>query len=350
LGKSLLGKGKDLTTLEINELQEIYPEVKNTCVLDGYINKNINEAKRFMSFSLELKPDLIAYYDYLDILFNSYHLGEGEFDNNILFEIEDISLKILRIDNALANNDFLNKTLFLLQYLSENTSNLLATRISNTINLPKEFVQAFKQYIFDNLKDIDKEYPTDFNSYSYFDESIIIVLKSDRFRYPFLYNNKVAEVYDAVRFIVNNYYPDTDYEEIISLLDTFTIKTYAESTSTNLALVSCFIWLWGNIPCGIDLKADSIITRIFKISNHELIGILATALGRKKIDRYNAELINALTAFDFDSRRRIIWAMGEIGTSEFCKIISGLSIDPNNYALIEEQKNALNKLHLTPPH
>jgi hypothetical protein len=42
--------------------------------------------------------------------------------------------------------------------------------------------------------------------------------------------------------------------------------------------------------------------------------------------------------------------MGEIGTSEFCKIISGLSIDPNNYALIEEQKNALNKLHLTPPH
>jgi hypothetical protein len=94
LGKSLLGKGKDLTTLEINELQEIYPEVKNTCVLDGYINKNINEAKRFMSFSLELKPDLIAYYDYLDILFNSYHLGEGEFDNNILFEIEDISLKI----------------------------------------------------------------------------------------------------------------------------------------------------------------------------------------------------------------------------------------------------------------
>jgi len=341
LGKSLLTKGKDLTNIEIEELQEIYPEIRQTCALDGYKNKNLLEAKRFLSFSLEINPNLETYYDYLDILFNSFYQGEGNIDSNILKEVEDLALKILRLDSGFNSDKFLTKVIFFSQYLSEQTFSLLITRLVSADSLPTTFKRAFKSYIFDNLQNIETEYLAEFKRYEYFDKPPILIYSSKQIKSPFLYNNKAAESYQAFGFLAKHFEPE-DSNRVIELLDF--LDQNLNSSDTVSEMLPKALWLLGKVEIKIDIRISNLINKIFNSKNHKHIGILATALGRKKIRNYNDELIKALSDFHFDSRRRIIWAMGEIGSQSFSTTLQKLNVDSNNYSLSEEKDKALAKL------
>ena len=80
-------------------------------------------------------------------------------------------------------------------------------------------------------------------------------------------------------------------------------------------------------------------------NNHRLIGILATAIGKINTKDFNNELIQALNSFQYDSRRRIIWAMGQIRDELFVPELKKIKIEENNYALQDEIKKSLKLLN-----
>jgi len=112
-------------------------------------------------------------------------------------------------------------------------------------------------------------------------------------------------------------------------------------TNGTIDVASQTIWAIGEANLPVNAKMMKAFNDIFDRREHALIGVLATTIGKLRIQNFNDRLVHALADFDFNSRRRIIWCMGRLIKPEFKELLQSLDVEESNYTLKDELNQAL---------
>jgi len=351
LGIALYSKASELTGIELEELFQVYPEYASTCAYESYRNENIYEALKLLSSSLEIKEDKKVLIDYILILLDVAYIGEGTLDNDIVKEVNELVVKSLRESFFFTDNRVLKKLIFILELLEENNRLLFWLKVANISGLSRLFTRNLKYFIFNTFlgRPIKSNYFEHPKYTAYFLDVIGLEeikdsideydIKNLQNKLIFVYriqktvlDSKPEEKYLIFKFL-RNYYEYSDlkiYKEILEHCSEDIIKRT--------------IWLIGEKCKKLPSDIENIFRKFFKSKNHSIVGILATTIGKMKNHSFNLELIEALKEFDFESRGRIIWAMGELGDKEFLNLITSFKIEKENIALQEKIEEAKNKI------
>ena len=340
LGLALYRKSEELTDVETREFFEFYPEYTQTCAYDGYKNENLDGAIRLLSFSLQLNPLSSRKADYIAMLSDALYVGEGMLDEDIKKELNALLIEEARDGSLFHDKRHIRKVGFYLEILDNENRKLFWGHASNVEEINQELVRDLKGFVFSVFSSNDTNtalfnkpqgFP-DFLSFQNFSTS-----GPEGFRFKTALEEKIENAEKNEKRLIfrflSKYFKKEDIEDCVEA-----IKHGNEDTTSRV------LWLLGEARASVSPALTVAFLDIFKSKKHRLIGVLATALGKIGTNKFNDHLIEALADFDFNSRRRIIWAMGKIRSPEFAEALAGLDVEENNFALKEELDNTLRVL------
>ncbi len=336
LAIALYQESTDLTKKELCEFVEFYPEYTQTCAGDGYKNENLYRAIQLLSFSLTLNPRKSHKIDYIGMLCDAYYIGEGTFDEDIKNELNKLLIEEARDGDLFQNELHISRVLFYLTIFYPKNREIFWGHLTRSTDVRDALIIKLKKMLFSIYQ--EGEMYTEYSPLGFpLAFTKIEQLNDGRLKFKSILENDLENSTNSEKQLI--------FQLLSKHFESNDISDYIEIIKRgNEDIVMRIIWILGENSVDLNTELIEIFIGIFESKNHKLIGLLATTLGKMKNRHFNNHLVEALNDFDFDSRRRIIWAMGEIGLPEFKDVLCKLEIDETNYALQETLSDALKKL------